>query len=182
MTTDKNKDETAAPEMSDEDRTRAAMGKGPAGSNDATGNARTDVYVPAPGGDPDSIARIVKSLPEELRDRVGVTTPEELADARRDYAEKVNAARNPRGNRAALEGLSDEEKANVTGQPIGDGKSTGAPSADDPGSALREGKLTADDDKAATTSTAAAQRAAVGASTVKGRRAAGSQKDTTEEK
>lgn len=139
-----------------EDRSRAAMGKGPVSEG---GNSGYSAEVPAAGGDPDSVARVVKGLPDYLRDRIGGTTPEELAAARVAYAEEVNARRNPQGPRAT-DGASDEEMAARTHQPIGDGKSTGAPSADDPGSGLREGKLTASDDTNSGTQAAAQARAA----------------------
>lgn len=128
--------ETAAQNVSPEELSRQAMGKA-APSEGGTVDTSDGYYVPEAGSDPDAVARVVKQLPKYLQDRIGGVTPEELAADRAAYGEEVNAKRNPQGPRAT-DGASDEEMAARTGQPIGDGKSTGAPSADDPGSPLRE--------------------------------------------
>lgn len=175
-------DETTAPQPTGEDLSRQAMGKGPVSEG---GGADGVAVVPAAGGDPDSVTRVVKHLPQHLQDRLGGITPEDLSADRAAYGEAVNAARNPQGPRAT-DGASDEEMASRTGQPIGDGKSTGAPSADDPGSGLREGKLTAGEQTEGTAQTAAATRRAAAATTgnpgetqVRGRTASAPNKSTT---
>jgi hypothetical protein len=144
--TDKTNDDKRSNEdkRTDEERSREAMGKSPAGTpsgdsgngNDSPGNAS----VAAAGGDPDSIQRVVKHLPDDLRERsgLGASDPEELSAQRTAYAEEVAAQRSGRPGRAELKGMSDEEKAAATGQPLGDGKAEGAPSADDPDSPERE--------------------------------------------
>lgn len=169
---DKDKTATEAPEQSAEDKSRAAMGK-VAPSEGGTVDTSGGYYVPEAGADPDSVTRVVKHLPKYLQDRIGGVTPEELAADRAAYAEEVNAKRNPQGPRAT-DGASDEEMAARTGQPIGDGKSTGAPSADDPGSPLRE-----DPEVAAR---AAGRRSAAGQSGIQGRTATPPAKVTTEGK
>lgn len=156
---DKQPNTNTEPELSAEEKSRQAMGKGPVSEGGTPGAGEGFAYVPEAGGDPDSVARVVKHLPQYLQDRLGGTTPEQLAAERSSYGEEVNAMRNPQGPRAT-DGASDEEMARRTGQPIGDGKSTGAPSADDPGSGLREGKLTAGNDTADSGSSAAMSAAA----------------------
>lgn len=148
------------PKASPEELSRQAMGKVAPGEG-----GTADVYVPEAGNDPDSVTRVVKHLPKYLQDRLGGVTPEELAAERVAYAEEVNAKRNPQGPRAT-DGASDEEMANRTGQPIGDGKSTGAPSADDPGSPLREDVAAAR--KAAGQKTAPQGRSATAPNAAKG--------------
>lgn len=176
---------TTTPELTDEERSRQAMGKGPVSEGGTGGGNDGVAVVPEAGGDPDSVQRIVKHLPQYLQDRIGGITPEEVAAERAAYGEAVNAARNPQGPRAT-DGASDEEMAARTGQPIGDGKSTGAPSADDPGSGLREGKLTAGDDTtgrgsaAAKRATAAAGAGDSGVSQVRGRSTAPANKVNTQ--
>lgn len=171
-------------DVSAEDLSRQAMGKGPVSEG---GGADGVAVVPAAGGDPDSIARIVKHLPQGLQDRLGGVTPEDVSAERASYGEAVNAARNPQGPRAT-DGASDEEMANRTGQPIGDGKSTGAPSADDPGSGLREGKLTAGEQGQSTDASEAASRRAAaatgnpGETQVRGRSATPTGRTTTASK
>lgn len=152
---DDNKGADATPKVSAEELSRQAMGKVPP-SQGGTVDTSSGYYVPEAGADPDSVVRVVKQLPEYLQARLGGLTPEEVAAERVAYAEEVNRKRNPQGPRAT-DGATDEEMAARTGQPIGDGKSTGAPSADDPGSPLRE-------------DVTAARRAA-GVNTVQGRSA-----------
>lgn len=99
-------------------------------------NERADepVHVPAAGGDPDSVQRVAKTIDGmtgvDKPSGLGADTPEELAAQRAAHGVQVNTER----NRA------------VVPQPPGDGKETGAPSADDPGSGLREGRLTPGED------------------------------------
>lgn len=163
MAASKDADKTATePQVSPEELSRQAMGKA-APSEGGTVDDR--YYVPEAGNDPDSVARVVKHLPKYLQDRLGGVTPEELAAERVAYAEEVNAKRNPQGPRAT-DGASDEEMAARTGQPIGDGKSTGAPSADDPGSPLREDVAAAR--KAAGQKTAPQGRSATAPNAAKG--------------
>lgn len=189
---DKEKNEDVSAEV----LARRAMGKTDNASDSGSGDKGVvaagiesgeespgNAFVPAAGGDPDSVQRAIKLLPQGVREvaNLGADNPDELAYQRAEYGDEGNARRNW-GGRRLPDTLSDEEKAAITGQPLGDGKSTGAPSADDPGNHeptdvgrnTREGAATArqaaaevGDDVASTT-------------TVRGRRASAGRQTTAE--
>lgn len=162
-----------------------AGSKAPAGANAAAagGDDGESYNVPAAGLDPDSVQRVMKHLPESLREQanLGAATPEELSAQRAAYGKAVREARDAgRPGREELRGLPDDVKAAVTGQPVGDGKAEGAPSADDPDAAARD-EAAADAEAAGQSKIVAAEQAP--AEKASGpRRTAGPRKATTEGK